>query len=100
MPATDLDELAGSVAQHHRPSVDAGTGLGEKTQETYAASMGSGSTSSEPTMEEMKTLRRVSGTIGWRAFSITFVEFCERFSWYGTTAGELKRRTARPPSYA
>lgn len=86
MPATEVEELAGAVAQHHRPSVDQGTGLGEKTQETYAASIGSGSTGTEPTLEEMKTLRRVSGAIGWRAFSITFVEFCERFSWYGTTA--------------
>lgn len=60
----------------------------------------------EPTMEEMKTLRRVSGKIPWQAYTITFVEFCERFrlvfnssdfmseistdllrfSWYGTTA--------------
>lgn len=40
----------------------------------------------EPTMEEMKTLRRVSGKIPWTAWTITFVEFCERFSYYGTTA--------------
>lgn len=31
----------------------------------------------EPTMEEMKTLRRVSGKIPWTAWTITFVEFCE-----------------------
>ena len=85
MPATEVEELAGAVAQAHRPSVDQSTGLGGKAQETYAASMGSDSTGTEPTMDEMKTLRRVSGSIGWRAFSITFVEFCERFSWYGTT---------------
>lgn len=40
----------------------------------------------EPTMAEMKTLRRVSGKIPWTAWTITFVEFCERFSYYGTTA--------------
>jgi len=45
-----------------------------------------GSFSDEPTMEEMKTLRRVSGKIPWTAFTVTFVEFCERFSYYGTTA--------------
>ncbi|KAM3413850.1 hypothetical protein BST61_g10527 [Cercospora zeina] len=40
----------------------------------------------EPTMTEMKTLRRVSGKIPWTAWTVTFVEFCERFSYYGTTA--------------
>jgi len=40
----------------------------------------------EPTELELKTLRRVSGHIPWQAYSIAFVELCERFSWYGTTA--------------
>lgn len=44
------------------------------------------SESSEPTPEEMKTLRRVTGKIPWTAYTVTFVELCERFSWYGTTA--------------
>jgi POT family proton-dependent oligopeptide transporter len=38
-----------------------------------------------PTEEEMKTLRRVSGQIPWTAYTIAFVELCERFSYYGTT---------------
>ncbi|KAI7234859.1 PTR2-domain-containing protein [Hortaea werneckii] len=40
----------------------------------------------EPTEEEMRTLRRVSGKIPWQAYTVTFVEFAERFSYYGTTA--------------
>ena len=40
----------------------------------------------EPTQEEMKTLRRVSGKINWQMMTVTFVDFCERFSYYGTTA--------------
>ena len=40
----------------------------------------------EPTAEELTTLRRVGGKITWQAMSITAVEFCERFSYYGTTA--------------
>ncbi|TKA77600.1 hypothetical protein B0A55_03144 [Friedmanniomyces simplex] len=40
----------------------------------------------EPTSEELKTLRRVGGKIPWQAFTVTFVEFAERFSYYGTTA--------------
>lgn len=36
-----------------------------------------------PTEEELHTLRRVSGKIPWTAWTITFVELCERFSYYG-----------------
>lgn len=39
-----------------------------------------------PTEEEMRTLRRVSGKIPWTAFTVAFIELCERFSYYGTTA--------------
>jgi len=38
-----------------------------------------------PTAEEVATLRRVCGTIPWSAYTIGFVELCERFSYYGTT---------------
>lgn len=37
----------------------------------------------EPTPEEMRTLRRVSGKIPWTAFTVAFVELCERFGYYG-----------------
>lgn len=39
-----------------------------------------------PTEEELATLRRVSGQIPWTAYSVAFVELCERFSYYGTIA--------------
>lgn len=39
-----------------------------------------------PTEEELATLRRVSGKIPWLAYTVAFVELCERFSYYGTTA--------------
>ncbi|KAL4986284.1 POT family-domain-containing protein [Aspergillus falconensis] len=39
-----------------------------------------------PTAEEMQTLRRVAGPMNWITFSVAFVELCERFSYYGTTA--------------
>ena len=38
-----------------------------------------------PTAEEVDTLRRVCGTVPWSAYTIAFVELCERFSYYGTT---------------
>jgi proton-dependent oligopeptide transporter, POT family len=39
-----------------------------------------------PTEEEMHTLRHVSDKVPWDAFTIAFIELCERFSYYGTTA--------------
>ncbi|KAF2842894.1 MFS peptide transporter [Patellaria atrata CBS 101060] len=39
-----------------------------------------------PTEEELIALRRVPGRIPWLAFTVAFVELCERFAYYGTTA--------------
>jgi proton-dependent oligopeptide transporter, POT family len=39
----------------------------------------------EPSEEDLRSLRRVSGKIPWIAYTIAFVELCERFSYYGTT---------------
>ncbi|KAL2828415.1 POT family-domain-containing protein [Aspergillus cavernicola] len=39
-----------------------------------------------PTVEELSTLRRVSGKVRWAAYTIAFAELCERFAYYGTTA--------------
>lgn len=38
-----------------------------------------------PTVEEIGSLRRVCGSVPWAAYTIAFVELCERFSYYGTT---------------
>lgn len=39
-----------------------------------------------PTDEEWATLPRVAGSIPWQAWTVAFVEFAERFSYYGTSA--------------
>ena len=42
----------------------------------------------KPTEEELhgpNALRRVSAPIPWAAYTVAFVELCERFSYYGTT---------------
>ncbi|KAL2813653.1 POT family-domain-containing protein [Aspergillus granulosus] len=39
-----------------------------------------------PTAEEYKTLRRIAGKVPWVAYTIAFVELCERSSYYGATA--------------
>lgn len=41
--------------------------------------------SDAPSLEELHTLRRVRDHINWKAYTIAFVELCERFSYYGTT---------------
>lgn len=39
-----------------------------------------------PTAEELNTLERVKGPITWIIYTIAFIELCERFAYYGTTA--------------
>jgi hypothetical protein len=39
-----------------------------------------------PTDDELKTLRRIPARIPWSIYTIAFIELCERFSYYGTTA--------------
>ncbi|CAI7639620.1 unnamed protein product [Penicillium glandicola] len=38
-----------------------------------------------PSLEDMATLRRVAGKLPIAAYSVAFVELCERFSYYGAT---------------
>ncbi len=38
-----------------------------------------------PSDEELATLRRVAGKVPWKAYTLAFVELCERFSFYGAT---------------
>lgn len=98
MSAVVGDDLA-AMAEARRPSivhhsiVDAEKSAMYGDKELSASHRGSSdgegmvtADGEEPTMAEMKTLRRVSGKIPWTAWTITFVEFCERFSYYGTTA--------------
>lgn len=39
-----------------------------------------------PNEEERHTLKRVPGVLPWIAFTVAFVELCERFSYYGTAS--------------
>lgn len=39
-----------------------------------------------PTEQELLSLRKVAGSVPWTAYAIAFVELCERFSYYGSTA--------------
>ncbi|KAK5169112.1 uncharacterized protein LTR77_006421 [Saxophila tyrrhenica] len=84
----DFDVAAmrsGSVASVHDQTY--GTAHEKRHESRASTELGSDTSHpDEPTMEEMKTLRRIGGSINWQVMTITFVEFCERFSYYGTTA--------------
>ncbi|KAI2616821.1 PTR2-domain-containing protein [Hypoxylon sp. NC1633] len=81
-------------------STEAGSLIVEKTtpkdEDLAAFRSGSGSDVEErlrgpngeeyPTKEELDTLRRVKGPIDWIIYTIAFIELCERFAYYGTTA--------------
>lgn len=83
------------------------TSLSETKIEPSVAPANSGSIASvhldedgqeTPTDDEMATLRRVTGTIPWITYSVAFVEFCERFSYYGTTAVCTLTPPPKPPT--
>jgi POT family proton-dependent oligopeptide transporter len=90
MSAPIADDLY-AMAQARQPSFAIATdeknaNFGDSKEMSTSSNAGEVDDELEPTMEEMKTLRRVSGKIPWQSYTITLVEFCERFSYYGTTA--------------
>ena len=56
------------------------------TEKSDASSVDDLTESDAPTEEDLHNLERVSGKIPWTAYTIAFIELCERFSYYGTTA--------------
>ncbi|KAJ5040643.1 uncharacterized protein L3040_006292 [Drepanopeziza brunnea f. sp. 'multigermtubi'] len=81
--ASDLGTVEGAKAQ-----LPAESQLGRRSKENFDVAVRDGSEEDFefPTEEDLATLRRVSGQIPWSAYTIAFVELCERFSYYGTTA--------------
>jgi POT family proton-dependent oligopeptide transporter len=86
----DLAEVAKSKAASHEigineknPTIDEITVDNAAHGDTYAVD---DIDKTLPTNDELANLRRVAGKIPWAAYTIAFVELCERFSYYGTTA--------------
>lgn len=86
----ELDSV--EAARANFPAIEKGI-VGEKRLEAIA----SASSQSDdvlvgpngeqyPTKEELETLPHVVGKVNWIIYSIAFVELCERFGYYGTTA--------------
>lgn len=81
--ASDLETMEMAKSQHPKMAL-------QDTKESIDISSSTQRSQNEeyeyPTEEELATLRRVSGQIPWTAYSVAFVELCERFSYYGTIA--------------
>ncbi|KAK6212054.1 POT family protein [Colletotrichum tabaci] len=83
------------AARADYPAIEKGVDAGRKPG-PYTGDMADGRDSHDtlggpngevyPTEEELLTLRRTHGTVDWLIYSIGFVEMCERFAYYGTTA--------------
>lgn len=84
---------ASELEQAEVAKVHVGTAaVGDSALEKSTATEEHGLTASDldndrlmPSEEELHTLRRVSGPVPWQAFTVTFAELCERFSYFGTT---------------
>ncbi|PYH46332.1 putative MFS peptide transporter [Aspergillus saccharolyticus JOP 1030-1] len=72
------------VAQAHVPQKELPTP--EKDEAVVTATRYDEEGREMPTVEEEQSLRRVAGKVKWTAYTVAFVELCERFSYYGTTA--------------
>jgi len=66
-----------------KTALDASPSLDNSTADYAVGLTSDGET---PTEEEMKNLRRIPDKIPWSIYTIAFIELCERFSYYGTTA--------------
>ncbi|WQF79172.1 Putative proton-dependent oligopeptide transporter family, PTR2 family proton/oligopeptide symporter [Colletotrichum destructivum] len=83
------------AARADYPAIEKGVDAGRKPG-AYTGDMADGRDSHDtlggpngdvyPTEEELLTLRRTHGKVDWLIYSIGFVEMCERFAYYGTTA--------------
>lgn len=81
----DQAEVAKSRAIAHDVPINEKHDLAIEPAPTYEVSADDG-LKTMPTDEELASLRRVAGTLPWTTFTVAFVELCERFSYYGTTA--------------
>lgn len=81
----DSEDLA-LVVEAHPASNDVKEPIEEKEPSVVASVPLPADGREIATEEEEHTLRRVSDKVPWTAYTIAFVELCERFSYYGTTA--------------
>jgi POT family proton-dependent oligopeptide transporter len=80
--ATNQDDAAVAMAEVHTDISKEAEVAHHSTNSLPAPASDDGSSITD---DDLVSLRRVSGQIKWVAFTIAFVELCERFSYYGTT---------------
>ncbi|KAG5811893.1 hypothetical protein H9Q74_000584 [Fusarium xylarioides] len=80
-----LDEKRASISAEKRASIATDPRPGTADAGAVAPAGGVTPDGQFPTAEELDTLRRVPNKIPMKLFSITFIELCERFSYYGCT---------------
>ena len=78
--ASDLETT--EVAMGHHPKMALPTSI-DSHESSFTTAVDE---YAQPTKEDLATLRRVPGKIPWTAYAVAFIELCERFSYYGTTA--------------
>lgn len=84
-PAHDEKGLTADKHGAVNPKDDVGviaSGFGSETDEPLRGPNGE----EYPSKKDLETLRRVKGTISPVIYTIAFIELCERFAYYGTTA--------------
>ena len=81
----DVPAAPGEINEKHERRL---TIPGEKSSisgSDQSDSVGADGEDEYPTAEEVNTLRRVAGSVPFSAYTVAFVELCERFAYYGTT---------------
>jgi hypothetical protein len=89
LPPDEKHELPPSAHAVEKPPVlGGGGGTGIRAAGDYLEADADGHIGQEgdewPTDEDLATLRKVPDKISWAAYTVAFVELCERFSYYGT----------------
>jgi POT family proton-dependent oligopeptide transporter len=88
LPPDEKHELPPSAHATEQPRVLGGGGTGIRVAGNYLDADKDGHIGQEgdewPTEEDFATLRKVPDRISWAAYTVAFIELCERFSYYGT----------------
>jgi POT family proton-dependent oligopeptide transporter len=93
------------VAKAEAPAIPVRLRPGATEEEQKKLSLDANLTCSSPhdediSEDDLKNLVRVAGPVPWQAYTIAFVEFCERFSYYGTTVVCKKKLPCTPPFHS
>jgi len=88
LPPDEKHELPPSAHAIEQPRVMGGGGAGIRPAGNYLEADEDGHIGQEgdewPTEEDLATLRKAPDKISWAAYTVAFIELCERFSYYGT----------------